>query len=145
MLAIVGTMSKVSHPFEPLLPGPKGQEPLLAKAHDLARAATQLAGQPVAAELRALLRGMNSYYTNRIEGQHTRPHEIEQALRQDFSADTGLAARQRLAVAHIEAEAAIEERCTGDAGAHWLYGAEAVQELHRELFARLPAADLLTC
>ena len=48
-------------------------------------------------------------------------------------------------MAHIEAEAAIEAWCTGDAGAHWLYGAEAVHELHRELFARLPAADLLTC
>jgi len=98
----------------------------------------------VAPELRALLRGMNSYYTHRIEGQHTRPHEIEQALRKDFSGDKGLAARQRLAVAHIEAEAAIEHRCTGDAGARWLYGADAVQALHRELFARLPAADLLT-
>jgi Fic family protein len=132
------------HQFEPLLPGPARQEPLLAKAADLARAATQLAGQPVAGELRALLRGMNSYYTNRIEGQHTRPHEIEQALRQDFSSDKNLAARQRLAVAHIQAEAAIEQRCIGDAGARWLYSVDAVQTLHRELFARLPAADLHT-
>jgi len=54
-------------------------------------------------ELRQLLRSMNSYYTNRIEGQHTRPHEIEQALRQDFSSDAKLAARQRLALAHIAA------------------------------------------
>ena len=132
------------HQFEPLLPGARRLEPLLAKAHDLARAATQLAGQPVAPELRGLLRGMNSYYTNRIEGQHTRPHEIEQALRKEFSGDSGLAARQRLAVAHIEAETAIEQRCTGDAGARWLYGADAVQQLHHEIFARLPAADLLT-
>ena len=137
-------MYHAPHQFEPLLPGPKRQQPLLAKAHDLARAATQLAGLPVAPELRALLRGMNSYYTNRIEGQHTRPHEIEQALRKDFSGDAGLAARQRLAVAHIEAEAAIELRCTGDAGARWLYGVDAVQALHRELFSRLPAADLHT-
>ena len=103
-------MYNATHQFEPLLPGPKRQQPLLAKAHDLARAATQLAGLPVAPELRALLRGMNSYCTNRIEGQHTRPHEIEPALRKNFSGDAGLAARQRLAVAHIEAEAAIELR-----------------------------------
>ena len=132
------------HQFEPLLPATARQQPLLAKGHDLARAATQLAGQSVSVELRALLRGMNSYYTNRIEGQHTRPHEIERALRKDFSSDTALAARQRLAVAHIEAEAAIELRCQGDAGARWLYSADAVQALHRELFARLPATDLLT-
>jgi len=132
------------HQFEPLLPGNARQEPLRAKAHELARAATQLAGQPVAPALRGLLRGMNSYYTNRIEGQHTRPHEIEQALRKDFSGDAALAARQRLAVAHIEAEAAIESRCVGDEGARGLYSADAVQALHRELFSRLPASDLLT-
>jgi Fic family protein len=144
MLAKFDAMYKATHQFEPLLPAPAKQEPLLAKAHDLARTATQLAGQPVAAELRALLRGMNSYYTNRIEGQHTRPLEIEQALRKDFSTDQGLAGRQRLAVAHIEAEVAIEQHCSGDAGARWLYSADALQQLHRELFARLPAADLLT-
>lgn len=132
------------HQFEPLLPAAKQQEPLLAKAHDLARAATQLAGRPTAPELTTLLRGMNSYYTNRIEGQHTRPHEIEQALRQDFSVDKGLASRQRLALAHMEAEAAIEQRYVGDAGADRLYSVDAVQDLHRELFARLPAQDLFT-
>jgi hypothetical protein len=43
-------------------------------------------------ELRALLRNMNSYYTNRIEGQHTRPHEIDQVsfMRQAFSFDSVL-------------------------------------------------------
>lgn len=132
------------HQFEPLLPAARQQEPLLAQAHELARAAAQLTGRPVVPELRALLRGMNSYYTNRIEGQHTRPHEIEQALRQDFSTDKGLAARQRLAVAHMEAEAAIEQRYVGDAGAARLYSVDAVQDLHRELFARLPVQDLFT-
>ena len=126
------------------MPDAARQQPLLAKAADLARTATQLSGQVVSAELRGLLRGMNSYYTNRIEGQHTRPHEIEQALRKDFSNDTALAARQRLAVAHIDAEAAIEQRCRGDTGARWLYSLDVVPALHRELFARLPATDLLT-
>ena len=72
------------HQFEPLLPADARLEPLLTKAHDLSRAATQLAGTRVPPELRTLLRSMNSYYTNRIEGQHTRPVEIEQALRRDF-------------------------------------------------------------
>ncbi len=137
-------MYDAPHQFEPLLPAARPQEPLLTKAHDLSRAASQLTGQPVAPELRTLLRGMNSYYTNRIEGQHTRPHEIEKALRKDFSENKDLAARQRLAVAHIDAEAAIEQRYVGDAGAVRLYSIEAVQDLHRELFARLPAQDLFT-
>jgi Fic family protein len=137
-------MYSLPHQFEPLLPSEARLEPLLAKAHDLARQATTLAGTRVPPELRTLLRSMNSYYTNRIEGQHTRPHEIEEALRRDFSRNADLAARQRLAVAHIEAETALEERYQGEDGAHALYSMEAVQDLHRDLFARLPAKDLFT-
>lgn len=129
------------HQFEPLLPSDARQEALLSKAGDLVRAATALAGQRVPPELHVLLRSMNSYYTNRIEGQHTRPHEIEQALRKDFSANQELAAKQRLAVAHIEAEAALEQRYSGEAAVATLYSPQAVQDVHRELFGRLPAQD----
>ena len=54
------------HQFEPLLPPEPRMEPLLAKAHDLSRLATTLAGTRVPPELRILLRNMNAYYTNRI-------------------------------------------------------------------------------
>lgn len=132
------------HQFEPLLPSAHRQEDLLAKAHSLARAATQLAGLPIAPGLRDLLRGMNSYYTNRIEGQHTRPMEIEQALARQFSADANLARRQRLALAHMDAEQAVESRYRGDAGASELFSLVAVEDIHRQLFSRLPAEDLAT-
>jgi Fic family protein len=137
-------MFTAPHQFEPLLPSDARIEPLLAKAHDLSRAATLLAGTRVPPELRSMLRSMNSYYTNRIEGQHTRPHEIDQALRKDFSKDAKLAAKQRLAVAHIEAEAALELRYAGADGARALYAADAIQVIHQELFGRLPAEDLFT-
>ena len=51
------------HQFEPLLPSAARIEPLLAKAHDLSRLTTLLAGTRVPPELRCLLRNMNSYYT----------------------------------------------------------------------------------
>jgi Fic family protein len=132
------------HQFEPLLPSDARIGPLLSKAHDLSRSATLLAGTRVPGELHSLLRSMNSYYTNRIEGQHTRPQEIEQALRQDFSNDAKLAAKQRLAVAHIEAEAALEQRYLGAEGVSALYSPDAVQLMHQELFGRLPAPDFFT-
>lgn len=132
------------HQFEPLLPADARMEPLLTKAHDLSRLATALASTRVPPELRSLLRNMNSFYTNRIEGQHTRPHEIDQALRQHFSSDAALAAKQRLAIAHIEAEQALEQRYAGLNGAAHLYAPEALQDIHHALFARLPAADLIT-
>lgn len=137
-------MYDAPHQFEPLLPTQEKQEPLLAKAHDLARNATQLAGLPIAPGLRELLRGMNSYYTNRIEGQHTRPLEIEQAVARNFSENAELASRQRLAIVHIDAEAAVEQRYCGENGGRQLYSPAAIQDLHRELFSRLPEEDRVT-
>ena len=73
------------HPsqMEPLLPAEHRLGALLERASDLIRKADRLAGwSPLTAlpGLRQLLRAMNSYYSNRIEGQHTLPLEIEQAL-----------------------------------------------------------------
>jgi len=144
MFAKGAAMYDAPHQFEPLLPAQAKQELLLAKAHDLARSATQLAGLPIAPGLRELLRGMNSYYTNRIEGQHTRPLEIEQAIARNFSENTELAARQRLAVAHIDAEVAIERRYSGEPGGLQLYSVAAIQDLHHELFSRLSDGDRVT-
>ena len=125
--------------------------PLLERASDLTKAATALgaaSGGPAQLELRALLRSMNSYYTNRIEGEHTRPSDIERALQQDFSANAELARKQRLALAHIRTEQScedeIERRVTmlGDEGARGLYSSDALTWLHEALFSDLPADDL---
>jgi Fic family protein len=132
------------HQFEPLLPTETSIGPLLAKAHDLSRLAAPIASTRVLPELRTLLRSMNSYYTNRIEGQHTRPHEIDQALRKDFSSNEALALKQRLAVAHIDAEQLLEQQYSGPDGAIALYSTDAVENIHRELFAKLPTGDLIT-
>lgn len=129
------------HQFEPLLPSVARQGLLLTKAHDLSRAATALAGSAAPSELRTLLRGMNSYYTNRIEGQHTRPLELVQALRRDFAHDASLAARQRLALAHMDAEAELEGRYQGDEGAKRLFSRTAVCDIHHTLFSHLPTQD----
>jgi len=139
------------HQFEPLLPAAAVLAPLLEKAGDLMRQATALGSAPAHAaqvELRRLLRSMNSYYTNRIEGEHTRPSDIERALQQDFSANAELARKQRLAVAHIRTEQACEAEldrrlaAEGDSAARWLYSQQALTWLHGELFRSLPAGDL---
>jgi hypothetical protein len=53
------------------------------------------------------------HYTNRIEGQHTRPADIDRAIRKDFDADAAIAMKQRLAVAHIEVEEELEQGIAG--------------------------------
>ncbi len=129
--------------MEPLLPGEHRRGPLLEQAGDLIRASDKLTGmcQPGAlAGLRNLLRAMNSYYSNKIEGQHTLPLELEQALRNDYSQDADKARRQRLAVAHMATEARLESL-----SAHWqspaVWSAQTVRDIHQDLFARLPEAD----
>lgn len=129
--------------MEPLLPAEHRLGALLERAHDLQRAADRLAGfaQPGAlAGLRTLLRAMNSYYSNKIEGQHTLPLEIEQALRDDYSADADKARRQRLAVAHMATEERLESMWD-----QWemadVWSPQMVCDIHQDLFARLPEAD----
>lgn len=137
------TAGPLDHPdqLEPLLPNEAAMEPVLEKAHDLRTGAARLAGacQPaVSHELTGLLAAMNSYYSNKIEGEHTRPIEIGQALAQAFSKDTAKARLQRLAVAHIETERWIRQEARGTQA---LYSADAVQDIHRHLFAQLDAQD----
>ncbi|MFM7332253.1 MAG: Fic family protein [Brachymonas sp.] len=133
------------HPaqMEPLLPSELRSRELLEQAGDLIRASDRLAGacQPGAlAGLRALLLAMNSYYSNKLEGQHTLPLEIEQALRNDYSDEADKARRQRLALAHMATEAQLQRQWLGwDAARVW--SAHMVSEIHQDLFARLPEAD----
>ncbi|KNZ31303.1 MAG: cell filamentation protein Fic [Methylibium sp. NZG] len=133
------------------MPGERALAPLLERASDLARSATALgavSSHAAQLELRSLLRSMNSYYTNRIEGEHTRPSDIERALQQDLSGNAELARKQRLAVAHIRTEqwceAELDGRLAaeGAGAARRLYSPEALTWLHHELFRDLPAADL---
>jgi Fic family protein len=85
---------------------------------------------------------MNSYYTNKIEGQHTRPTDIERALARQFDGDEKEARKQLLAVAHIEAEAELEAQAPKNAAAH--YEPPWVQQIHMSLFGRLPPAERMT-
>lgn len=134
------------HEFEPLLPSEGVAGPLRERASDLIRAATALvstAAPEARRELRALLRRMNSYYTNKLEGEQTRPFEIDAALAQDFSAKPELARKQRLAVAHIVTEEMCERllESRGNDGRTWLYTQDALRSLHEHLFSGLSEED----
>lgn len=63
-----------------------------------------------AAHLADLVRMMNCYYSNLIEGHDTRPREIERAMSGDLDADEGRRNLQREAVAHIRVQAEIERQ-----------------------------------
>ncbi|MBI2311566.1 MAG: Fic family protein [Betaproteobacteria bacterium] len=132
--------------FQPLYPEDPVLGPLLELAAELVAECHRLGGQagaPVIHALRPKLRAMNSYYTNKIEGQHTRPADIERALRQDFDADAALAKKQRLAIAHMEVEAQLEQQ-SGATSPRNLFSPALVREIHGLLYGKLPEADRVT-
>jgi Fic family protein len=132
--------------FQPLFP----EERVLAPLQDLSArvidSCLRLTGHgvaPVAVALRPKLRAMNSYYTNRIEGQHTRPADIERAIRKEFDADATIARKQRLAVAHIEVEEELERGIDG-ASPVALFSPALVRDIHKRLYEKLPELDRIT-
>jgi Fic family protein len=131
------------HQFEPLLLGAAG-EPLEATATAIIASSTALhsAAHPTTRErLRELLRAMNSYYSNWIEGQGTHPLNIERALREDFSTKPNVAHLQRIARAYMKAEQSLEALVGGEIEP--LSGSFAVSA-HRALYSQLAAEDRRT-
>jgi Fic family protein len=131
------------HEMEPLLPSEHVSGPLLEQAHDLMAQAQRLNGfchTAARLELRGLLRAMNSYYSNKIEGQHTLPAEIEDALKSDFSQDADKARRQHLAVAHIHTEEWLESAPLMAPTTPWAscFEPEVICNIHGHLFSQVP-------
>src|SRR6478752_3422904 len=134
------------HQFEPLLP-----QHNLGGLVDLTRTVLEKSYRlqnAVAPHTRAslgrLVRAMNSYYSNQIEGQATHPHNIERAMHADFSKAPEVAKRQRIARAHIDAEQELEAGLpTANVEAHVLQSAFLLRA-HDALYRRLEVADRTT-
>src|SRR6266498_4000362 len=81
-----------------------------------------------------LVRSMNCYYSNLIEGHDTHPVDIERALRDDYSADRRKRELQLEAKAHIEVQRWIDKgELKGRA-----VTSDAVREVHRRFCELLP-------
>ncbi|MBE0622145.1 MAG: Fic family protein [Burkholderiales bacterium] len=129
--------------FQPLYPEERVLGPLHELAAQLIAECHTLQGQAGESMVRALsprLRAMNSYYTNKIEGQHTKPAEIERAIRKDFNADAALAKKQRLAIAHMEVEQQLEQ-ALGKAAPGEVFSPQLVGGIHSLLYSKLPESD----
>jgi Fic family protein len=134
------------HQFEPLLPQlqlsglAEHTRTVVEKAYRLQHAVAPSARKA----LQELVRGMNSYYSNRIEGQGTHPGNIERALRADFSATPTVAQRQRIALAHIEAEKHLEATLPETGVEGFALHSSFLTSAHAALYSRLQAADRTT-
>jgi Fic family protein len=94
-----------------------------------------------AANLADLVRVMNTYYSNLIEGHNTRPRDIERALAGEFDRDDTSRNLQIEAAAHVRVQAELDT--LGAAGTLPDPVSPAfVQWLHREFYRDAPASML---
>jgi len=129
------------HPsdMEPLLPG-TGEAPWSDRVWELIRGAERLraALHPITRQRVAeLVRSMNSYCSNLIEGHRIRPRDIDAALQQDFSANADQRALQIQHLAHMEVQAKMDARLPAMAGGE-ICSADFLCWLHAEFYQRLP-------
>lgn len=88
-------------------------------------------------EVTRLLRHINSYYSNRIEGEHTTPADIERAVKKEYSKDENIKRLQRLSIAHIEVQALIDEWLENDPNIN-VCSPDFLCSIHREFYERVP-------
>ena len=113
----MGKTDFYNHPreMEPLFPSQN--EELIDLAMNVHRKAAELGGSLHNITRRTvadLLRHINSYYSNLIEGHHTHPADVERAARKEYDEDPKKRTLQKLSVAHIEVQKQIEKRLTDE-------------------------------
>ncbi len=132
-------MDRIENPdlMEPLLP-PDGARRLEDLAVELVSCSAALAGKlskDTVLAVSTLVRSMNCYYSNLIEGHQTHPVDIERALRGDYSNDVKRRNLQLEAFAHIEVQSLIDNESENTAP---LVSTSYICWLHRAFCERLP-------
>ena len=121
--------------MEPLLPE-SGMKELEDLTSDLIAKANKLASQlkpQVIKSVGDLVRSMNCYYSNLIEGHNTHPRDIEKALKEELSQNKEKRNLQLEAKAHISVQKKVDEE-----EAENITSAEYVSWLHEEFYKLLP-------
>lgn len=122
--------------MEPMMPA-EGEQVLEDKVVELLKKASSLAGRinsEVRVNIGILVRSMNCYYSNLIEGHNTHPRDIEKALHNDYSTSKEKRILQLEAIAHI----AVQEMIDKNAAILNPASVETLQWIHKEFYSRLP-------
>lgn len=136
-------MTSEMHTMTPLYP--ENAEEL----HDLALSVIQksaaLGSQQHSVTLRSLhelLRIINSYYSNLIEGHSTHPYDIVRAMQKNYDTEPAQRNLQLESVAHITVQREMEKRLEEDPDIN-ITGQEFLCYIHREFYELLPEEFLI--
>ncbi len=128
--------------MEPMLPA---QSPLLNElAIEVIRKSASISNilHPVTRKsVIALVRTMNSYYSNLIEGHHTNPVDIENALLNDYSHDPTQRVLQQESVAHVYVQQHLEELLAENPQIN-ICSVDFISWIHQSFYERLPGEFL---
>lgn len=123
--------------MEPLFPK-KDVEILRSLAWDLSKKSNALrkSFHPITGNgVSELVKLMNSYYSNLIEGHNTNPIDIEKALKEDYSSEPSKRELQVEAKAHIEVEEKMRERIKAE---DIQLNGEFIKWIHKEFYELMP-------
>lgn len=130
---------------EPYIPSEQSiaRSGLPDKALELERKSSALAGKaaaPVSLILEKHMRAVNSYYSNLIEGNNTKPWAIRRAATGDYSADPAARDLQLESVAHMRVQDWLREQ---DVDLKTLCSSDFLRELHRVFYQTMPETMLV--
>lgn len=131
------------HQMEPLVPNLR-VEHLVEHSRTVVMGASRLQGvlcDETRSAVRELVRLLNAHYSNKIEGDEVEIPLIREALAGRFSAEADVARKQRLAVAHVIADEALE---AGAETAVCPMSAMFLRDAHEVLFSQLRLKDRVT-
>lgn len=125
--------------IQPLLPKDQALHnkagAIIARAQKLGHSVNPLTVNAIS----RLVRTVNCYYSNLIEGHDTHPVDIERAMQQEFSNDEGKRNLQLEAMAHLRVQEAMEQRLRDEPALN-VCSEEFLCWLHKEFYNELPEA-----
>ncbi len=133
-------MSSQIHLMTPLLP--EGADELQDHALEVLQKSAALGNRqhPVTlGTLRELLRIINSYYSNLIEGHSTHPYDIVRAMQKEYDSEPAKRDLQMESIAHITVQKDMERKLREEPEVN-MTGRDFLCYLHREFYRQLPEA-----
>ena len=130
--------------FTPYMPSEKALEAssLADKASELQKQSAKLAGQlsPLTlATLEQYMRVINSYYSNLIEGNATRPHEIRAAQQGDYVGDPAKRDLQKESLAHMAVQKWLANHSAVlENDLDLIYSPAFIQSIHQQFYQQIP-------
>lgn len=128
-----------SHSFTPFVPDDTSLAAagLLDKAVLLHKQASSMVavGQEARTTIAAYMAVINAYYSNLIEGNRTRPHEIRLAQQGEFASDAAKRDLQLESLAHIQVQQWLQKH---NPSVNELFSTDCIRAIHQQFYSHVP-------